>query len=432
MRLYFPNMSYEWFISRRYLAAKRKQTFISLITWISIGGVAVGVMALITVLAVMTGAQEDMRDKILGANAHVVVTSAVGGGLHNAEATADKIAALPGVTAASPFVYNQVMLSSPSRVTGVVLRGIVVDPPSAASDIGRYLNDGMIAHLSPVYARNDVEEDDLGAMVEVRRTGIAIGTELAHLLQVGMGDPITVVSPVGGSVTPSGTAPISRGFYVAATFTTGMYEYDSSLAIIALPEAQSLFHMGERVTGVAVKVDDIYAADAVAEAIQDTIGFPLMARDWREMNRNLFFALKLEKTALGIILTLIIGVAAFNIVSTLIMVVMEKTKDIAILKAMGASRRSVMKIFFFEGAVIGVAGTALGDLGGLLLCALLKRYRFIELPQDVYNLDTLPVKMEAPDVLIVSAVALLITLLATIYPAWSASRMDPAESLRYE
>ncbi|MBF0171654.1 MAG: lipoprotein-releasing ABC transporter permease subunit [Nitrospinae bacterium] len=425
-------MSYEWFVSRRYLAAKRKQTFISLITWISIGGVAVGVTALITVLAVMTGAQEDLRDKILGANAHIIITHVSGNGTGDAEAIAREVTRIPGVSGASPFIFNQVMLASATRVTGVAIRGVQVDPPSTSSDIGRYLEEGMLSHLAGKYARVGKEEDDLGATVEIRRAGIAIGAELAHLLQIRLGDPLTVVSPVGGTVTPTGTTPISRPFFVAAIFSTGMYEYDSSLALIDLDEARSLFSMEDRATGVEVKVDDIHNAPAIAESIDTVIGFPHVARDWRTLNRNLFFALQLEKTALGIILTLIIGVAAFNIVSTLIMVVMEKTRDIAILKAMGASSRSVLKIFFLEGAVIGVTGTLLGDVGAVGLCEILKRYRIIELPADVYNLDTLPVRLEFGDMALVSAVAIFITLLATLYPAWSASRLDPSEALRYE
>lgn len=425
-------MTYEWFVSRRYLAAKRKQTFISLITWISIGGVAIGVMALITVLAVMTGAQEDMRDKILGANAHIIVSHISGNGTGDAEAIVDAITDIPGVVGASPFIFNQVMLASHNRVTGIAIRGVQVDPPSTSSDIERYLQEGMLPHLSGKYAKDEFEIDDLGQEVEVRRAGIAIGNELARLLTVGMGDPLTVVSPVGGTITPTGTAPVSRPYYVAAIFSTGMYEYDSSLALIDLDEARSLFHMEERATGVEVKVDDIYDAPAIAEKIDEKVGFPHLARDWRALNKNLFFALQLEKTALGVILTLIIGVAAFNIVSTLIMVVMEKTRDIAILKAMGASSRSVMKIFFLEGTVIGVTGTLLGDLGAVGMCEILKRYRIIDLPQDVYNLDRLPVKLEFGDMALVSGLAIFITLLATLYPAWSASRLDPSEALRYE
>jgi len=248
---------------------------------------------------------------------------------------------------------------------------------------------------------------------------------------VGMGDVVTVVSPAG-HVTPVGVTPASRQFYVVGIFRSGMYEYDSSLALISLTQAQSLFNMADRVSGVEVRVDDIYRASTVAENIQRKLGYRYIVKDWKQMNSNLFFALELEKTALGVILALIVCVAAFNIISTLIMVVMEKSKDIAILKTMGASKRSVMLIFFLEGLIIGLAGTLLGDIGGVVLCELLDKYHFIRLPQDVYNLETLPVKMQMSDILVVSSAALFITILATIYPSWSASRLDPAEALRYE
>lgn len=424
-------MSYEWFISLRYLKAKRRQTFISLITWISVGGVAVGVTALIVVLAVMTGAQEDIRKKILGANSHITISPAVDAGIGDVSSLLDRVERAPGVVAASPFVMNQVMLTSRTKVSGVVLRGVDVERSLKSSDLGGYMVRGEVARLGGEHIRVTIEPDDLGIEVEKRRPGIILGSELAYNLRVDMGDVVTVVSPAG-HVTPVGAAPVSREFYVAGIFRSGMYEYDSALALISLSQAQSLFNMGDRVSGVEVRVEDVFGASDVAERLQEMLGYRYVVKDWKELNQNLFFALELEKTALGVILALIICVAAFNIVSTLIMVVMEKSREIAILKAMGAPRGSIMRIFLLEGLIIGLAGIIIGDIGGVILCELLERYHFIRLPQDVYNLETLPVKMRLADIVTVSGAALMITVLAAIYPSWSASRLDPVEALRYE
>jgi lipoprotein-releasing system permease protein len=420
-------MSYELFISLRYLKAKRKQAFISLITWISIGGVAVGVTALIVVISVMSGMQEDLRNKILGTNSHVVVLNNEGSIKNNKEII-KKIEGVEHVISASPFIFNQVMLTSAHNVSGIAVRGIDPDLEAKVTDLANRIKEGGLKFLkTPQIPPNPPLENGGEGGLE----GIVIGKDLARNLAVFMGDNVDMISPFG-RVTPMGTAPKVEKFRVVGIFETGMYEYDSSLALISISTAQRFFNMGETVTGIEIKVDDIYIADSIADKIHHMLGFPYWTRDWMEMNKNLFSALKLEKFGMFVILILIIVVAAFNIIGTLIMMVMEKGRDIAILKSMGATDRSIMKIFMTEGLIIGVAGTIIGCLGGYFLCELLDTYHFIKLPSDVYQIDTLPVKMNLFDFLYISISAIVISFLATIYPSWNASRLDPVEVLRYE
>ena len=414
-------MSYELFIGLRYLKAKRKQTFVSLITFISIAGVMVGVTALIVVIAVMNGFKEDLRDKILGVTSHVVI-SRFDGNISKYQQVRAKVEEVSGVSAATPFIYTQVMISSRKAISGAVLRGIEPKTASKVINLPKNLRAGSLEEL-------EAEEKPEG----MRSTpGIILGNELARNIGVSRGEPVTVISPLG-RLTPLGRVPRSQTFRVAGIFDSGMYEYDSTIAYVSLWAAQRFLGIGDRVTGIEVRVDEIYEADRVAKAIGKALdGYPYWSRDWMRMNKNLFSALKLEKIVMFIILTLIILVAAFNIVGTLIMVVIEKTRDIAILKSMGATRSSIMKIFMIEGAVIGLVGTLLGLLGGYTLCKLLATYKFIELPSDVYYISTLPVQMNPFDVALIALAAIVITLAASVYPAWQASRFDPAEAIRYE
>lgn len=414
-------MSYEMFIGLRYLKAKRKQTFVSLITLISIAGVMIGVTALIVVIAVMNGFKEDLRDKILGVTSHVVI-SRFDGNISKYQEVRAKVGEVSGVNAATPFIYTQVMISSRKAISGAVLRGIEPKTASKVINLPKNLRAGSLEELE---AENKPEG--------MRSTpGIILGNELARNIGASRGEPVTVISPLG-RLTPLGRVPRSQTFRVAGIFDSGMYEYDSTIAYVSLWAAQRFLGIGDRVTGIEVRVDDIYEADRVARAIGKALGgYPYWSRDWMRMNKNLFSALKLEKIVMFIILTLIILVAAFNIVGTLIMVVVEKTRDIAILKSMGATRRSIMKIFLIEGAVIGLVGTLLGLLGGYTLCTLLATYKFIELPSDVYYISTLPVRMNPLDVALIALAAIVITLAASVYPAWQASRFDPAEAIRYE
>lgn len=411
-------MNFEWFICLRYLKAKRKQAFISLITLISIAGVMVGVMALIIVLAVMTGFSEGLRDKILGINSHIVIQK-MGGSIYNYETLMPRILDMPGVIGVTPYMYSQTMISAGEGGTGAVLRAIDPDTASSVLSLDSHLKTGRIADLAGTPGAEPS-----------RIPGIIIGYELSKQLRVSVNDRVRLILP-SGPLTPIGVIPKMKSCKIVGIFETGMYEYDSSLAYVSLETAQEFLDTTDAVHGLELKVDDIYKANTIAGEIEKELGITFIAKDWIRTNKNLFSALKLEKTALSIIVALIVLVAALNIISTLIMVVMEKSRDIAILKSMGATSAHIMRIFVYEGLVIGLTGTLLGVLGGLSVCKLLSRYQFIKLP-EVYPMSTLPVKVELFDVTLIAASAIIITLLATIYPSWQASRVDPAVSLRYE
>ena len=410
-------MSFEYFIGGRYLRAKQKETFISLITMLSIAGVTVGVMALIVVIAVMAGFESDLKQRILGVESHIVLMRH-GGSFSDYRKISTQIDTLDGVTAATPFIYTQIMLRSPSGVSGAVLRGI--DPDSAGRVI-KILKHSGLQNLKQFQGQGNSKS---------LMPGIILGKELARNLGVGEGDAVYLISSQG-MISPIGYLPAMKRFKVAGLFESGMYEYDGSLAYINLKDAQKILHMEGAVTGIEVRVKDIYDARNIAEKIVSNLGFPYWAKDWMQMNHNLFSALKLEKTVMFIILALIVLVAAFNIASTLIMMVMGKTKDIAILKAMGAQDSSIKKIFIFNGMIIGFVGTTLGVCLGFIMCELLEKYKFIELPGDVYYISTLPVRLNPMDVLIIAAAALIICFVATLYPARQASKLNPVEAIRY-
>jgi len=415
-------MPFELLIGLRYLKAKRKSTFISLITLISVAGVALGVMALIIVLAVMTGFEEDLKDKILGTNAHIVVLNAAGP-MTQYRTVMEKVKKIDGVVAATPFIYNQVMLSSGKNVSGVVLRGIDVASDAQVTNLHKSIREGSLSALE----------------AQGGQPGLVIGKELAKNLGLYMGDAVDVISPMG-NITPLGMMPKMRRFHVVGIFNTGMFEYDSTLAYVSLKEAQDFLGIDDEVTGIQLRVKDVYSTGKLAEKVDQVLGLPYHARDWMQMNKNILFALKTEKSVMFIILTLIVLVAAFGIASTLFMVVMEKTRDIAILKSMGATNRSIMRIFVIEGVIIGVVGTAIGVLGGLLVALNLepivdgiKAVTGFELfSKDIYYLDRFPSLVIPSDVLLISVTAVIISFAATLYPAWAASRMLPAEALRYE
>jgi len=408
------NLPYQLFVALRYLRSKKKHKGISVNTLISIGGVAVGVMALLVVLSVMSGFHEDLQKKILGVNAHMVIISYKGiisdyknvnEGLKN-----DK-----DIIASAPFILGQVMVSYGKRAHGVYLRGINPETEIKTTEIGMFMKEGTLAKLNA--------GDGM--------PGIILGKELAGSLGVFQGDVIHILSPVG-KIGPLGMLPKIKQFRVVGIFEVGMFEYDSNLVLTDIGAAQEFFDMKKDITGIQLRLADIYKASLVRERIQKELAFPLYAKDWMQMNRNLFSALKLEKFAMFVILILIILVASFNIVSTLIMNVMEKRREIAILKAMGATDSGIMNIFMLQGMFIGVVGTIIGVTGGYLLCYILNTYEIIKLPADVYYLSHLPVKTKFIDFVTVSLSAIIISFLATIYPAWQAAKMNPVEPLRYE
>ncbi|BDD87845.1 lipoprotein-releasing ABC transporter permease subunit [Desulfofustis limnaeus] len=406
---------YEWFIGLRYLRAKHRQGFISLISLISVIGITVGVIALIVVLSVYTGFTEGLRDQILGINSHIIVQRAEGR-ITDYRDTREQILTVEGVVGATPYLYAQTLVSGSGGGSGVVLRGI--DPATAGSVI--ILGDQLIAGTL-----GDLQNEPNDPV-----PGIILGKQLAADLRVGPGGKVRLISP-SGPLTPMGVIPKIKTCRVVGIFESGMFEYDSSLAYMSLPAVQQFLESGDIAHGIEVLVDkkDLNRADRIAERIAAALGPGTIARDWMAMNRNLFAAFKLEKIGMFICVALIILVAALNIISALIMVVMEKGRDIAILKSMGATSRSIMKIFFLQGTVIALVGTVLGVLGGLGLCELLSRYQFIELPSNVYPMTTLPIKVLPLDVAIIACSSIIITLSATLYPSWKASRVKPAEVL---
>ena len=401
--------SFEWMVASRHLRSRRKHAFVSLITVISILGVMVGVAALITVISVMTGFSSYMQDRILGTTSHILITGV--GGIEDVQDVVSRVVDLDGVLAAAPYVMGQSLLKVEGEVTGVVVRGIDPVQEAGVTDLASNMTRGSLGDL----------DDD----------GIVIGVELARQRGLRVGDQLTLVSPSEIS-SPFGMVPLMERFAVKGVFDTGMYEYDTGLVLVTSKAAQIFFDLGDSVTGVAVKTDDIYRTHEIAQRIQSELGYSFWVRDWREMNQNLFSALKLEKITMFIILVLIIVVAAFNIIGTLILVVMEKGREIAILKAMGATRKNIGRIFMLEGLIIGLGGTALGLILGLGLCYILANYQFVELPASVYYVTTLPVKVQLLDVAAICLAAMVVSFTATVYPARRASLLNPVEILRYE
>ena len=406
-------MTFELFVARRYLTARRKQAFISVITTISAVGIAIGVAALVIAIALITGFQGDVQDKILGATSHVMVSDLGGQGLADYEAMAEKIRALPGVESASPVVYSTVLITGIGESSGALIKGIDFDRERPGAAWLQRLEAGAIPAAG-------------GA-----REGLLLGRELALRIGAQVGDVVDIVT-ASSTLYPLGLMPKRKRFQVTGIFNTGLYEFDNSTALVAIGVAQKLFGLEGRASYVQVKLKDIFAAPQIGERIKAVLPAAVYITTWMELNKSLFSALKLEKNIMFLTITLIVIVAALNIIATLILMVMEKTRDIGILMAMGATPRMVNRIFFLQGALIGVIGTALGVLLGLGWCALANTFELIKIPVDIYQISYVPFRMRALDLALIIGVTLLISFVSTLFPARRAAKIDPVVALKYE
>jgi lipoprotein-releasing system permease protein len=420
-------MSYELFISLRYLKAKRKQTFISLISVISVGGVALGVAALIAVLAVMTGVENDVREKILGIMPHVLIQKTESRDISSLELEGilAQLDDFPEILTRSPYVAGQIMISAGGNVSGITVYGITPDPDLAPPTLEEAnMPDGSLELLHNKY-------DNLGTPTGPQRDGIILGGQVARLLGVFPGDDVTLISPTGHML-PTGLAPKLKKFRVVSTFNSGFYPYDGGQAYISLTAAQKFFSMRDSLSGLEVRVRDVFRSKTLAKTLAAALGSEYHIEDWSDMNKSLFSAIGLEKLAMFLIAALITLVAAFNIVSTLVMMVMEKQADIATLKSMGATSSSIMKIFMLEGIVIGIIGTCIGTVLGLVGCWAADTFHLIRLDSGSYFLQYLPFTATRIDVGIVIIASLFICFISTLYPARQASKLDPVVVFRYE
>jgi lipoprotein-releasing system permease protein len=415
-------MNYELFIGLRYLQARRRETFISLITVISVLGVMIGVMTLNVVMAVMSGFEETLRDRLLGINAHIAIIRS-GEPLRDYENLLQQVSKEKGVVAATPTIYGQVMLTAGSRVSGVVVRGIDPDRVNRVVNLQGFLREG---NLSGLKTQHPLQVDDRTVLLP----GIILGERLANQLGVFAGSAVQVVSPLGNP-TAIGVIPKVRRFFVAGILRSGMSEIDSTLVFMGLAEAQKFFELGDAVTNIELRIENVNQSRQVAEEIQRRLGFPYFAEDWTRLWPNLFSALELEKTVYFLVLLLMVLIGAFNIVSTLVMVVMEKKKDIAILRSMGATQQSIRRIFLLKGCIIGILGTILGVILGFLVCLLISQYQF-ELPDGVFLIKTVPVRIYGSNFALVALASFVVCVIASIYPARQAAKLDPVEIIRYE
>ena len=403
----------ELFLGLRYLTARGSRANLSLFVWIGVGGVFLGVAALIVVLAVMTGFQDGIRDRIISANPHLLIFQSRSGGLMDPGTVVSRVTTVPGVRAATPFVLQQALFtSSGGDAHGGLVRGVDFDSRAVRDDLRAQLRTGRLE------------------AAEGAQGGILLGIELARTLGVVPGDSVTVISPKG-AMTAVGMVPKMRRYLVVGTIEVGMYEYDASLAYLSLPAARDFAGL-TGVTGVEVRLDDPFDARRVGRVVASRLGFPFWVRDWMDMNRNLFNALQLEKLALFVVVTIIVLVAAFAIIGHLVLLVAEKRKEIGVLKAIGAGASSITAVFFSVGMTIGVVGTVAGSAVGLAIIWLQNTYKIIKLAGDVYQIDYLPMKLAFGDFVLIVSATLLLSFLATIVPARRAGALSPVDVLRYE
>jgi lipoprotein-releasing system permease protein len=409
-------MRFELAIALRYLKARRRQAFLSVVSLIAVLGFTLGVMALIVALALMTGFQEDIQSKILGASAHLMVYSSGSRGISDYRNIMRVVSSDPAVQSVSPVVYGKVMVYSSGGANGIIVKGIDPGLEGKVTELAAKIDKQVLAEL-----RNPGEERD----------GIVLGYDLAASLRVQRGDLVTLVSP-DSMLSPLGMMPKFKKFKVLGEFNSGLYEYDTSWALLNMNTAQRLFSLGSAVSLVEARIDDIYSAEEIAKRLQKTLGPHYVVNNWIHQNKSLFSAMKLEKIMLFITIGLIVLVASFNVISTLVMMVLDKTSDIAILMAMGCTSSQIMRIFMLQGILIGVAGTILGALLGVAGSWLMDHYKVIQLPLDVYFIPYLPFRVRPVDFATITLTAFAISFVSTLYPALRASRINPAEALRYE
>src|SRR5579864_3777920 len=416
-------MRFELFVASRYLRAKRKQAVIGVITGISIVGVAAGVASLIIALAINNGFRQDLQERLLGSTAHVDLMRVQSDGIRDWRALLARMQRQPHVTAASPAIYEQVLISRGARATGAVIKGVLPEYDNKVSDILKSVKLGSAAPIAPPANGSAAGQNALPPIV--------LGKEMADDLGASVGSVVLVTSPQG-ELTPLGLIPKYVRFQVVGIFNSGFYDYDKSWAYARLGDAQQLFGLGDVVSVIEFKVDDLYQAGVIARQLEQAAGKGFMTTSWMEQNRALFRALRLERVVTFITIGLIVFVAALNILISLIMMVMEKTRDIAVLVSMGARKSQVRRVFMAQGVLIGLIGTVLGLIAGYALCWAGGHYRLVSLSPEVYSIDYVPFSPRAIDGLMVAAVALAISFVATVYPSWSAARVLPAEALRYE
>lgn len=408
-------MRFELFVADRYLRSRKRTGYVSLVTWISVAGVALGTGVLIIVLSVMNGFEQEVRARIVGTNAALILLRFDTDTMASSDSVSAAVLDVPGVVGSAPFVFAKGLLKAGNRSDGVIVKGVDLDREREVTTI--------VEQVDPPDARLDAPDRDA-------LPGIILGRHVADRLRAAVGDEVQLASPFQTRAGPLGPIPKIRNFKVTGIFRSGLYEYDSTLSFISLADAQRFFGLGSNVTGIEIKVKDLFAAEEMEDAVLAHLGgYPYRINTWIDLNQNLFLWMKLERFGMGLMLLLIVAIAAFNIVGVLVMLVMESKRQIGVLKSMGASDGAIMRIFMATGAEIGLIGIALGVALGLGGAYLLDRYP-LDLPADVYFLTSLPVLLRWTDVLIVAGVVYVLCWLATLYPSWKAARLDPVQAIR--